>query len=69
MTIFSKNSAFKPWIRGFNELNAYNLLTELIESNEITLAKDNIVLTPFESLLLLENINVKCTYGVIKVVK
>ena len=66
--MFSSNkSAFKPWKRTFN---AYEIFIELIESGEIRLVgRDKVVLTPFESVLYMENLYIKSSNGIIKVVK
>jgi hypothetical protein len=63
----SEKSAFKPWLA---KVNPYQMFIELIESGEIRLAdSNNDVMTPFESVLYMENLYIKYTNGIIKVIK
>ena len=65
----SEKSAFKPWVPGFKDINSYSFFVNLIESGHIKLSgSDGKPMSPFESLLFLENIRVKIENGIIKVV-
>jgi hypothetical protein len=66
----SEHSAFKPWSPGLNDINGYSFFVNLIESGEIKLSgSDGKPMSPFESLLFLENIHIKIENGTIKVIR
>jgi hypothetical protein len=63
----SPNSAFKPYIP---YPSPYKMFMDIIEAGEIKIAtRDNEILTPAESMILFETMQVRYQEGVIKVVK